>query len=74
MREPDRFFYNQVFFLQKPTTYMLEKKIEGVISLKSFDKNRFVGVAGREAFHVFDLEKMDFVCADKQSGYLTCLE
>ena len=43
-------------------------------SLKSFDKNRFIGVAGREAFHVFDLEKIDFVSADKGSGYLSCLE
>lgn len=34
-----------------------------------FDKNRFIGVIGREAFHVFDLEAMDFIYADKQSGY-----
>ena len=34
-----------------------------------FDRNRYIGVVGREAFHVFDLEQMDFIYADKESGY-----
>ena len=34
-----------------------------------FDRNRYIGVVGREAFHVFDLEQMDFLYADADSGY-----
>ena len=29
-----------------------------------FNRNRFIGIMGREAFHIFDLEQMDFVYAD----------
>lgn len=45
LRVPDRFFYNQVFYIHKDKTSYLEK-------------NRYVGIAGREAFHVFDTELM----------------
>ena len=41
----------------------------GRYTKKSFNKNRFIGVVGREAFHVFDLEKMDFISADPEGGY-----
>ena len=43
--------------------------LEGSQRGSTFDENRFIGIAGREAFHVFDLEKMDFVLADKANGY-----
>ena len=39
-----------------------------------FNKNRFIGVVGREAFHVFDLLQMDFIYADEQSGYKVNIE
>ena len=39
-----------------------------------FDRNRFIGVVGREAFHVFDLAKMDFIYADESSGYKVNIE
>ena len=61
----DRFFYNQVFYLEKPTYAMREFYPEGPY----FDKTRFIGVAGREAFHVFDLEVMNFTYADHRIGY-----
>ena len=41
---------------------------------KWFNKNRFIGVMGREAFHVFDLEQMDFIYADCDQGYKTNIE
>ena len=41
----------------------------GRYTSKFFDKNRYIGVVGREAFHVFDLEQMDFLYADEDSGY-----
>ena len=41
---------------------------------KWFNKNRYIGVMGREAFHVFDLEKMDFVLATTKKGYIQCME
>ena len=47
--QEDRFFYNFPLYLEKPTQIMLEN------SNPVFDKTRFIGVAGREAFHVFDL-------------------
>ena len=51
---------------------MIEAKVEGADKQGSaFDKNRFIGVAGREAFHVFDLDKMDFVRSDAGQGYST---
>ena len=34
-----------------------------------FDRYRFIGVAGREAFHCFDLAQMDFIYADEANGY-----
>ena len=37
--------------------------------IRFFDKNRYIGVLGQDAFHVFDLELMDFIYADKESGY-----
>ena len=59
----DRFFYNFTFFLPSPTPKMLEERIEGA-STSPFDTQRFVAVAGREAFHVFDLKQNRFVSAD----------
>ena len=56
----DRLFYNQVFYLKKPTLSMLKKSIDGT-KCAIFDKNRFIAVAGRNASHVFDLDKMDFI-------------
>lgn len=38
-------------------------------TMRWFDKNRFIGVIGRVAFHVFDLESMDFITADDQQGF-----
>ena len=39
-----------------------------------FSRDRFIGVVGREALHVFDLAQMDFVYADEASGYKVNLE
>ena len=36
---------------------------------KFFNQNRYIGVVGREAFHVFDLTTMKFIYADPDSGY-----
>ena len=52
---------------------MLDAEIEGAVQNSNFDRNRFVGVAGREAFHVFDLKKMNFVIGDKRNGYVNLL-
>ena len=49
----DRFFYRHNYLLSKPTARMLQIGI--CASGKYFDKHRYVGVAGREAFHIFDL-------------------
>ena len=38
-------------------------------TMQWFDKNRFIGVIGKVAFHVFDLEVMDFVAADETQGF-----
>ena len=38
--------------------------LDGAERGSTFDKSRFIGIPGREAFHVFDLKKMDFVLAD----------
>lgn len=70
LKEPDRFFYNQVVYLQRPLACMKTSSY----GTHLFDKGRYVGVAGREAFHVFDLELMDFICADTSLGYVNCLE
>ena len=51
---------------------MIEEGVDGAFN-KCFDKNRFIGIAGREALHVFDTEKMDFVCADTRFGYRTLI-
>ena len=51
---------------------MIEEGIDGADKHRSaFDKNRFIGVAGRYAFHVFDLDKMSFVLSDGRQGYQT---
>ena len=51
---------------------MIEKGIDGANKKgAAFDKNRFIGVAGRYAFHVFDLDKMRFVLSDGRQGYQT---
>ena len=34
-----------------------------------FERCRWVGVVGREAYHVFDLKKMEFVYAERELGY-----
>ena len=41
----------------------------GRYTSRFFDRNRYIGVVGREAFHVFDLARMDFIDADPASGY-----
>ena len=41
----------------------------GRYQFKFFNQNRFIGVVGREAFHVFDLAAMKFIYADPESGY-----
>ena len=53
--EDDRFFYNYPFYLRKPTTLMIENGIDGATDV-IFDRTRFIGVAGRQALHVFDLK------------------
>ena len=72
----DRFFYNQEFYMQKPTEQMTSMGLgyTGRYQNKFFNKNRFIGVVGREAFHVFDLVQMDFITADVESGYKVNLE
>ena len=66
LKASDRFFYNQVFYLKKP----IEAEEGSFDAAKFFDKNRYIGMAGREALHVFDLEKMEFILADKTQGYI----
>ena len=39
------------------------------VSRKLFDKSRYIGVVGRMALHVFDIEEMDFIIADIERGY-----
>ena len=67
----DRFFYNQEFYLSKPTKLLAEMGYgyQGKYTMRWFNKNRFIAVLGREAFHVFDLEAMDFIYADDERGY-----
>ena len=57
--------------MREPTKMMEDIGLgyHGKYTNRWFNKNRFIGVIGREAFHVFDLEQMDFVCADKTKGY-----
>ena len=74
---PDRFFYNQEFYLKKPTAKMVEMGLDNQgnkYTMQWFNKNRFIGVMGREAFHVFDLELMDFIYADTDRGYAVNLQ
>ena len=67
----DRFFYNQEFYLQEPTEQLTAMGLgyTGRYTSRFFNRNRFIGVVGREAFHVFDLAQMDFIYADEASGY-----
>ena len=44
----DRLFYNQVFYLKKPTLSMLFYSIDGT-KCAVFDKNRYIAVTGRAA-------------------------
>ena len=54
---------------------MIEAKVEGADKQGSaFDKNRFIGIIGRHAFHVFDLEAMDFLYADPERGYMVNID
>ena len=72
LRIPDKFFYNQHFFLRKPTQQMEELgwgNQGNKYTMRWFDKNRFIGVIGRVAFHVFDLEAIDFITADEKYGF-----
>ena len=57
--------------MQEPTEIMIKMGLgyTGRYTSRFFDKNRFIGVVGREAFHVFDLAQMDFIYADVESGY-----
>ena len=59
----DRFFYSYTFFLPIPIQKMIDEDLDGA-KQKPFNRHRFVAVAGREAFHVFDLEKEKFVACD----------
>eukprot|EP00354_Favella_ehrenbergii_P008853 CAMPEP_0170457592 /NCGR_PEP_ID=MMETSP0123-20130129/4839_1 /TAXON_ID=182087 /ORGANISM="Favella ehrenbergii, Strain Fehren 1" /LENGTH=217 /DNA_ID=CAMNT_0010721449 /DNA_START=869 /DNA_END=1521 /DNA_ORIENTATION=+ len=77
LKHPDRFFYNQEFYLQQPTAKMVEQGLGyqgNKYTMKWFDKNRFIGAIGRMAFHIFDLEAMDFVYADLDRGYSVNLD
>lgn len=76
LKKPDRFFYNQEFYLREPTKLMIEMGLgyTGRYQSTFFNKNRFIGVVGREAFHVFDLLSMDFIYADSESGYKVNLD
>ena len=67
----DRFFYNQELYLRKPTKILTEMGLgyTGRYQSKFFNKNRYIAVIGREAFHVFDLNRMEFIYADLDSGY-----
>ena len=73
MKAPDRFFYNQAKYLKKPT-FSMGQKGTGMhgnkYDIRWFDKNRFIGIMGRQAFHVFDLHLMDFIEADTKRGYI----
>ena len=76
LQRPDRFFYNQEFYLPEPTERMVEMGLgyTGRYQSTFFNRNRFIGVIGRHAFHVFDLEEMDFLYADEDRGYVVNLD
>ena len=42
---------------------MVDNDLDGA-KQKPFNRHRFVAVAGREAFHVFDLEQNKFIASD----------
>ena len=56
----DYFPLNHTFFLEKPIHPMFQMGI----TAENFDKMRFVAAIGASAFHVFDLETMQFICHD----------
>ena len=62
--------------MREPTKEMVEMGLgyQGKYTSRWFNKNRYIGVIGREAFHVFDLEQMDFVLADASKGYKTNID
>ena len=76
LKHHDRFFYNQEFYLPEPSRQMVAMGLgyTGRYQSRFFNRNRFIGVIGREAFHVFDLEQMDFILADKANGYLVNID
>ena len=49
---------------------MLEQN-EQVEAEGKFDKRRYIAVVGREALHVFDLHKRDFIEQSREQGYIT---
>ena len=59
----DRFYHCHVFYLQKPINNE-RISLGGQARGAFFDKWRYLGVVGREAFHVFDLHRMEFVACD----------
>lgn len=61
----DYFPLNHVFFLEKPIHPMFEMGIKA----ENFDKMRFIAAIGAAAFHVFDLESMQFICHDTGRCY-----
>ena len=58
LKAGDRFFYNQEFYMREPTQMMkdLGHDYKGKYQDFFFDKNRYIGSMGREAFHIFDLK------------------
>ena len=66
----DYFPLNHTFFLEKPIHPMFNMGI----TAENFSKHRFIGAIGASAFHVFDLELMQFICHDTERRYRRTLE
>ena len=65
MTMPDYIPLNTLFFLEKPIYQMFQLGI----TAQNFDKMRFVAAVGANAFHVLDLDSMQFICHDPDRSY-----
>ena len=52
--------------MQRATRKMI---YNSVVKQGFFEKNRYIGVVGRQALHIFDLNLMKFVFSDVLLGY-----
>ena len=64
----DRFFHQHSQFLQQPTPKML-KNNQHIDAEGKFDNQRYVTIVGKWAGHVFDLQKRNFIEANREQGW-----